>query len=104
MFAVFLTIFFDGGDGGGGEHFWHVKSACSDRKVLYLPVSQVVCGVLGKLFFLKLPVSLKFMTQTGDVCFYLYKYAWLYIYDTSDSLGPNFALIFLTFAQPVANT
>ncbi len=76
--SPFFWQFFDGGDGGGGEHFWHVKSACSDRKVLYLPVSQVVCGVLGKLFFLKLPVSSKFMTQTGDVCLYIYKYAYVY--------------------------
>jgi hypothetical protein len=50
-YSPFFGQFFGGGDGGGGGQFWHVKSIYSDRKILHLPVFQVSCGVLGKLFF-----------------------------------------------------
>jgi hypothetical protein len=50
--SPFFRPFFGGGDGGGGEQFWHVKSKYSDRKILYLPGFQVSYGVLGRLFFL----------------------------------------------------
>jgi hypothetical protein len=48
------------------------------------PTFQVSFGVLGKLFFLNVPESLKFKTQTWDVYIYIYKYAYLYIYPTTE--------------------
>ncbi len=52
-YSPFFRQFFGGGGGGGGGEFWHVKSIYSDRKILHLPVFQVSCGVLRKIFFLK---------------------------------------------------
>ncbi len=71
-YSPFFRQFIGGGDGGGGEQFWRVKSTYSDRKILHLSTFQVSYGVLEKLFFLNGPESSEFKTQAWDMYVHLY--------------------------------
>ncbi len=70
MFAVFLTIFF-GEEGGGGEHFWHIKSACSDkRSTLFTGLTSSMRGP-REIVFLK--VARQFTIQDANRgCVFVY--------------------------------